>query len=41
LDPAVDDRKRCKKNSSVLSRIGLRGKKEVTVAVKSGQFTAA
>jgi len=38
LDPAVDVRRRCKKNSSVLSCIG---KKAVTVASKSGQFTAS
>jgi len=42
LDPAEDVRKRCMKNSpSVLSCIGRRGQeKAVTVAAKSGQFTA-
>jgi len=41
LDPAVDVRKRYKKNSpSVLSCIGKRQEKAVTVAAKSGQFTA-
>jgi len=31
---------RCMKNSSVLSRIGKSKEKAVTVAAKSGQFTA-
>jgi len=34
-DPAVDDRRRCKKNSSVLSCIDKRIKKAVTLAAKS------
>jgi len=41
LDPAVGIRRRCKKNSSVLSCIGKRIKKGyVTAASKSRQFTA-
>jgi len=40
LDSVVDDRRRCKKNfTSVLSCIGKRAKKAVTVAEKSEQFT--
>jgi len=41
LDPANDVRRRYKKNSPfVLSYIGTRTKKAVTMVAKSGQFTA-
>jgi len=40
LDPAVDDRRHCKKNfPSILSCIGERIKKAVTVVANSEQFT--
>jgi len=41
LDLAVDDRRRCKKNSSTLSCMVRGQKKALTVAEKSGQFTAS
>jgi len=41
LDPAVDDRKRCKKNSpSVLSCTGKGTKEGCDLAAESSQFTA-
>jgi len=40
LDPAKGVRKHCKKNSSILSCIKRWQEKAVTMATKSGQFTA-
>jgi len=39
LDPAVDDRRRCKKNFSFVYPAWVRGQKTLIMAAKMGQFT--